>query len=93
MNSMEVMEISRQGLIVFFKVAMPVMVISLIVGLAISLLQALTQIQEQTLTFVPKIFIIFVSLIFLTPFMLNTMVDFNNELNQRIIGIGRNDDE
>lgn len=93
MNSFEVMEIGRQGLLVFFKVSMPLMLISLSVGLVISLFQALTQIQEQTLTFVPKVFIIFVSLIFLMPFMLGTLTDFHDELNRRIVDIGRGDDE
>ncbi len=87
------MEIGRQGLIVFFKVAMPLMLIALAVGLIVSLFQALTQIQEQTLTFVPKIFIIFISLIFLMPFMISTLSDFNEELNKRIVDIGRGNDE
>lgn len=93
MNSLEIMEIGRQALIVFFKVSMPLMLLSLVVGLVISLFQALTQIQEQTLTFVPKVFIIFLSLIFLMPFMLSTLVDFSEELNRRIVDIGRGDDE
>lgn len=93
MNTLEIMEIGRQGLIVFFKVAMPLMLISLAVGLIISLFQALTQIQEQTLTFVPKILIIFVSLVFLMPFMISTMKDFTDELDRRIIDIGRGNDE
>lgn len=93
MNSLEIMEVGRQALIVFFKVAMPLMLISLAVGLIISLFQALTQIQEQTLTFVPKILIIFLSLIFLMPFMISTMTDFTEELNRRIVDIGRGTDE
>lgn len=93
MDQMTIMEIGRQALIVFFKVAMPLMVISLVVGLIISLFQALTQIQEQTLTFVPKIFIIFVSLIFLMPFMLSTMTDFNTMLYGHIVDIGHGSDE
>ncbi len=93
MNALEIMEISRQTLIVFFKVSMPLMLISLAVGLIISLFQALTQIQEQTLTFVPKIFIIFLSLIFLMPFMLNTLIDFDQELNRRNVDVGHDSDE
>ena len=91
MNSVEAIEMARQTLIVFLKISMPLMIISLGVGLVISLFQALTQIQEQTLTFVPKIFIIFISLIFLAPFMLRTLSDFNDELNSRIIAVGRED--
>jgi flagellar biosynthetic protein FliQ len=91
MDSLEAIEIGRQTLIVFLKVAMPLMLISLAVGLVISLFQALTQIQEMTLTFVPKIVIMFVALIFLMPFMLHTLVDFSNELSNRIILIGQTD--
>ncbi|MEI6729777.1 MAG: flagellar biosynthesis protein FliQ [Pseudomonadota bacterium] len=92
MESGEIIEVARMALIVFLKISMPLMMISLIVGLVISLFQALTQIQEQTLTFVPKIFIIFVSLIFLSPFMLHTLSDFNDDLNNRIIVVGRNNE-
>jgi len=91
MESGEIIEVSRMALIVFLKISMPLMIISLVVGLVISLFQALTQIQEQTLTFVPKIFILFVSLIFLAPFMLHTLADFNDDVNNRIIIVGRSD--
>jgi flagellar biosynthesis protein FliQ len=91
MNSLEIMEIGRLALIVFFKVSMPIMIIALVVGLVISLLQALTQIQEQTLVFVPKVLIVFIALVFLMPFMLETMKDFNDELSRRIINIGKNE--
>jgi len=65
-----------------------VMVISLVVGLVISLFQALTQIQEQTLTFVPKIVVMFVSLLVLLPFMLSTLITFTERLVDRIVSIG-----
>ena len=90
---MQVMEIGKQALIVFFKVSMPILLTSMIVGLIISLFQALTQIQEMTLTFVPKIVVIFLMIIFLMPFMLTTMIDFNEELNRRIVDVGHGDDE
>jgi flagellar biosynthetic protein FliQ len=93
MNSLEVMEIGRQGLIVFFKIAMPIMLASMIVGLLVSLFQALTQIQEMTLTFVPKVVVIALTLVFLMPFIMSTMMDFNEELYRRIIDIGRGSDE
>ncbi len=92
MDSPEVVEIGRHALIVFLKIAMPLMSISLLVGLIISLFQALTQIQEQTLTFVPKVLVIFVSLIFLMPFMLHTLTDFTDEINSRIVSIGTSDE-
>jgi flagellar biosynthesis protein FliQ len=89
MDSLEAMEIGRQALIVFLKVALPLLLISLAVGLVISLFQALTQIQEMTLSFVPKITIMFIALIFLMPFMMHTLSDFNNELHLRIVAVGR----
>ena len=92
MDSLEAMEIGRQTLIVFLKISLPVLIIALIVGLIISLFQALTQIQEMTLSFVPKITIVFLALMFLMPFMTHTLSDFNNELHMRIVGIGQSKD-
>ena len=86
MNEAEVLEIAREALVVTMKVGAPVMLVALIVGLAISLLQALTQVQEQTLSFVPKIFLIFVSLMIFMPFMLGTLRDFTQLLMERIAG-------
>ena len=54
----------------------------------VSLFQALTQIQEMTLTFVPKVVIVFGVLILLMPFMLSTLVTFTHQLVDRIIGMG-----
>jgi flagellar biosynthetic protein FliQ len=62
------------------------MLIALLIGLIISLFQALTQIQEVTLTFVPKIIVVFVSMLLLAPFMLHTLVDFTERIMQRAIG-------
>jgi flagellar biosynthetic protein FliQ len=80
------LEVSRDAVIVVLKVGTPIMLISLIVGLIISLFQALTQIQEVTLTFVPKILLVFVSLLVLAPFMLHVLTDFTEQLMQRIVG-------
>lgn len=87
MNAVEVLEISRDALFVLIKISAPVMIVSLVVGLIVALFQALTQIQEMTLTFVPKVLAIFITLILTGPFMLNTLIDFTNELNNRIVGI------
>jgi len=89
MDSLEVIEIGRQALLVFLKVALPLMLISLTVGIIVSLFQALTQIQEMTLTFVPKVVIMFAALILLMPYMLHTLVDFDTELSNRIIAVGQ----
>jgi flagellar biosynthesis protein FliQ len=69
MNGSEVLDISREAIITLIIVASPVMLVGLAVGVVISLFQALTQIQEMTLAFVPKILAIFVSLLIALPFM------------------------
>ena len=58
----------------------PLLLVSLIVGLVISIFQSVTSIQEQTLTFVPKILAIFICMLILGSFILNTIVDFMVEL-------------
>ena len=58
----------------------PLLIISLVVGLVISIFQAVTSIQEQTLTFVPKILAIFICILIFGPFILNTIVEFMTEL-------------
>lgn len=84
MDPTNFVEIVRQGLVVLIKISAPIMIISLVVGLAVSLFQALTQIQEMTLTFVPKVAAIFICLIFFMPFMLSTLMDFTHELMERV---------
>ncbi len=69
------------------KVGGPMMLIALIVGLAISLVQALTQIQETTLSFVPKIICIFMGMILFLPFMLSSLTAFTHEIFDKIITI------
>ncbi len=65
----EALDVPREAIITLVVVAAPVMLVGLVVGVAISLLQALTQIQEMTIAFVPKILAIFVSLLVALPFM------------------------
>ncbi len=91
MNPLEVLEICREAIWVLIKVSAPIMIITLVIGLMISLFQALTQIQEMTLTFVPKMLVVFFALLFLMPFMLNTLKDFSESLSDRIINIGQSD--
>jgi len=69
MTGPEVLDIARDAIFTLIVVAGPVMLVGLAVGVAISLLQALTQIQEMTLAFVPKILAIFVTLLVALPFM------------------------
>lgn len=85
MTGPEVLDIARDTLLTLVIVSAPTMLIALIVGLAIGLLQALTQIQEQTLSFVPKTLAIFVTLLVALPFMSSAMAGFMNRLAQKII--------
>jgi flagellar biosynthetic protein FliQ len=85
MNASDVFGIGNQAIMVALEIGAPVMLLALAVGLVISILQALTQIQEMTLTFVPKILVIFVSLLLLMPVMLSTLIDFTQSLFARIV--------
>lgn len=75
-----VAEIAGRALALIIKVSMPVLLVSLCIGLLVSIFQTVTSIQEQTLTFVPKIIGIFVALILLGPWMMNSMVEFMRQL-------------
>jgi flagellar biosynthetic protein FliQ len=88
MNPADVLEVSREAVIVMLKICGPLLAMALIVGLTISLFQALTQIQEMTLSFVPKILVMFGSILVLMPFMLATLSDFARTLMDRIAGLG-----
>jgi flagellar biosynthetic protein FliQ len=85
MNGAEVLEIGRDAIVLMFKISLPLMLITLTVGLTISLVQAVTQIQEATLTFVPKIIIIFVSLYLLLPYIGTMLSDFTLLIADRIV--------
>lgn len=87
MTALEVLEVGNDAIFTLIRVIMPLMMVALAVGLAISLFQALTQMQEVTLSFVPKIFAVFLSLAFLLPYMLNTLLDFSNRQIERIVGL------
>lgn len=80
MQSGEVMDIFRDALFTAFKLASPVLIISVIVGLIISIIQAATQVHEQTLTFVPKLFAIGIILLVLGPWMITQMNEFTLRL-------------
>jgi flagellar biosynthetic protein FliQ len=88
MNSTEVLDIARDAIFVTLKIGGPIMLIALITGLIIALFQALTQIQEMTLAFVPKILVIFVSILLFMPFMLSTLISFTERMAERIVSLG-----
>ena len=84
MTGPEVLDVARDGVMVFLKVASPIMLIGLVVGVTISLIQALTQIQEQTLIYVPKIVSVFVALLFLMPLMSDALSAYMTRIAARI---------
>ncbi|WP_349371605.1 flagellar biosynthetic protein FliQ [Salinarimonas sp.] len=88
MTGMAILDIARDGIMTFFKVGAPVMLIALAVGLAISLLQALTQLQEQTLVFVPKIIAVFASLLIMLPLMSDALAGYMTRVAERIVAGG-----
>lgn len=76
MSTIELTEIFRDAMLTGFKVAGPILLVSILVGLFISILQAATSINEQTMTFVPKLVVIGLVLIICGGWMLQQMVDF-----------------
>ena len=88
MNEASVLEIGRNGKWVVLQLATPIMIAGLLIGLLIALFQALTTIQEMTLTFVPKIIVIFFSLVVLMPFMMTTLIEFTQGLFGLIVTLG-----
>jgi flagellar biosynthetic protein FliQ len=87
-NGTEAIEVGREAIYVMLVIGAPIMLMALAVGLAIALFQALTSIQEMTLTFVPKIIVIFVGVMMLLPYMLNSLTTFSQGLFDRMISLG-----
>jgi len=83
-----VMSIAQEAVLTALMVAGPLLIISLLVGLGISIFQATTQIQEQTLTFVPKIIAIFLGLLIFGNWMLNLMIGLTTRLFTQISTLG-----
>ena len=87
MNEAAVLEIGRDALWVVLLTGGPIMIAGLVIGLLISLFQALTTIQEMTLTFVPKILVIFVTIVLFLPFMMTTLIEFTRGLFDKIVAL------
>ncbi len=88
MNGAAILDIARDGIVTFLKVGAPLMLVALMVGLVVSLLQALTQIQEQTLIYVPKIVAVFGGLILCMPFMADALGSYMARIAARIAAGG-----
>ena len=84
-----VIKLAEQSIYTIIIIAAPMLLIALGVGLLVSVFQAMTQIQEQTLAFIPKILAVFIALVVFGPWMLTTLLDYTRNLFQslpRIIG-------
>lgn len=86
MTGAETLDVARDAIWTIVVVSSPLMVVGLVVGVVVSLFQALTQIQEQTLIFVPKILAIFVTLLLALPFMADSLQAHMMRISSRIIG-------
>jgi flagellar biosynthetic protein FliQ len=80
MNPTLVSQLVKEAIEITLFLALPILGVGLVVGLLVGLFQALTQIQEVTLVFIPKIVVVFVSLIFLSPWMMQKMMHFTEQL-------------
>jgi flagellar biosynthetic protein FliQ len=84
MTSGAILDVARDGIVVFLKAGAPLMLIALAVGLIVSLFQALTQIQEQTLVYVPKIIAVFAAMLLFLPFMGDALAGYMGRVAVRI---------
>jgi flagellar biosynthesis protein FliQ len=89
MTGPEVLDVARDAIFTLVLVASPLMLVGLAVGVAISLLQALTQIQEMTLVFVPKILAMFLAMLIALPFMADVLQREMVRIAARIMTIGQ----
>ncbi|MGC2856124.1 flagellar biosynthesis protein FliQ [Novispirillum sp. DQ9] len=87
MNEAQILDVARDAVWTMLLVSGPILLIGLGIGLLISLFQALTSIQEMTLTFVPKILVIFGTMIVFMPYMIRHLTDFTLRLMDIIIGL------
>ncbi len=88
MDQVAVIEIGRDSLWQILIMSAPLLIAGMVVGVVVSLFQALTTIQEITLTFVPKIVAVFVATVVFLPFMMTTLIEFSYGLFERIAAIG-----
>ena len=80
MTGPEVLDVARDSIVTLMLVSAPLMLVGLAIGVAISLFQALTQIQEMTLVFVPKIVAVMITLVIVLPWMINLLVTYTHNL-------------
>jgi flagellar biosynthetic protein FliQ len=88
MNDADIGVLLRDGMLVMLKLGGPPLLVALVVGLLISLVQAVTQINEATLAFVPKVLALCVALVLLGPFMLATLTTYTHSLFDHLVAVG-----
>jgi flagellar biosynthesis protein FliQ len=88
MTGADVLDVARDGILTLLIIAAPMMLVALVVGVAVSLLQAVTQVQEMTLVFIPKILAIFLALLIALPFMGDVLQGYMTRIAERIISPG-----
>ena len=88
MNEATLIDIGRDAIWVSFQLSAPLMAVATIVGVIIALVQALTTVQEATLTFVPKMAAMLVVMVLLLPFMMATLTEFTHAMFDHIVTLG-----
>jgi flagellar biosynthetic protein FliQ len=88
MNEADIIDFTREAILLTIKISAPIMLVGLVVGVIISLIQALTQIQEMTLTFVPKMVAIYATIFFMFPLLIATLSSFMQKIADKISSIG-----
>ena len=85
MTGPEALDVARDGIVTLIQVASPLMLVGLVVGLAVGVIQALTQIQEATLAFVPKLLAVLVATILVLPFMGEALAAYMGRIVEKIV--------
>lgn len=87
MTELQVLDVGKDAIFTLIQIIAPIMGVALLVGLMIALFQALTQMQEVTLTFVPKIFAVFLTLALMLPYMLAKLLEFSERNLSLVSGL------
>ena len=89
MADLDLLSLTRDAVMMIVKVSGPALLLGLVVGTVIALVQAIVQVNEMTLTFVPKLIVLFVTMIIFMPFMLATIIKFTEYIFDQIVAGGR----
>jgi flagellar biosynthesis protein FliQ len=84
-----VISLGREALLTVLLIGAPILGLGLLAGLVVSIFQATTQINEQTLTFIPKIVVVLIAIVIFGPWMFSTMMEFTNNVFEAIPNVGR----